>query len=182
MAGWLLYRLFFKRLTFFQWNRFYLLGSVVLSFILPLLRLPRGSRLAAVVDLSGIEWEYVDLLIQAPAALVPEGTGISSRSLILGIYLAGTLVLMALFVWRFLKNRSLTRHAKKVKGEGVEVYVLDGKSGSFTLFRRVYLDQHTWENQVRHVLRHEMVHASQLHFLDLIFMAFVGVLLWFNPL
>ncbi len=50
MVSWLLYRIAFRRLTFFKWNRFYLLGSVVFSFILPLLRLPRGSRMA-VVDL-----------------------------------------------------------------------------------------------------------------------------------
>ena len=181
MAGWLLYRFVFRRLTFFQWNRFYLLGSLVLSFILPLLRLPRGSRLAAVADLSGIEWEYMDSLVLTPVPLVPEGIGISTRSLILGIYFALTFLLMTLFIWRFLKNRSLTRNAVRVKGEGIKVFVLDERGGSFTFLRRVYLDRYTWENRVSHVLKHEMVHASQLHFLDLIFMAFVGVLLWFNP-
>jgi biotin carboxyl carrier protein len=180
-AGWLLYRLYFRRLTFFQWNRFYLLGSVVLSFILPLFWLPRGSRLAAAVDLSGIEWEYVDHLVQTPATVVLESAGISPRSLILGLYFTGVLLLMVLFVWRILKNRNLIRHATLVQDEGIKIYVLDGKNGSFTLFRRVYLDRYTWENQVHHVLRHEMVHASQLHFLDLFFLAFVGVLLWFNP-
>jgi hypothetical protein len=40
---WVLYRIAFRQLSFFRWKRFYLLGSVVLSFILPLIRLPRGS-------------------------------------------------------------------------------------------------------------------------------------------
>ena len=35
---WLMYRLVFKRLTFFAFNRFFLLGSVLLSFMLPLVR------------------------------------------------------------------------------------------------------------------------------------------------
>ncbi len=38
-----------------------------------------------------------------------------------------------------------------------------------------------YENQLGHVLRHEMVHASQIHSFDLIVLAIVGVLLWFNP-
>jgi len=181
LAGWLLYRFVFRRLTFFQWNRFYLLGSVLLSFILPLLRLPRGSRLAAVADLSGLEWEYVDQIIQSPAPFVPEAAGISSRSVILGIYLAGIIVILVLFVSKFLKIRRQTRHAVMVNGEGYKVFVQDGEKGSFTLFRRIYLDRQTWESKVPYVFRHELVHASQLHFLDLIFMAFVGVLLWFNP-
>ncbi len=180
-VAWLLYRFTFRQLTFFQWNRFYLVGSLVLSFILPLLRLPRGSQLAAAVDLSGINWEYVDHLVQAPVLFVPESAGISTRFLLLGIYLSGALVLMALFVWKYLQIRSMTSPSKRVKGKGIKVYVQDSERGSFTLFRRVYLDRHTWENQVGHVFRHEMVHASQLHTLDQIFMAFVGVLLWFNP-
>ena len=86
-VAWLLYRFAFRQLTFFQWNRFYLVGSVVLSFILPLLRFPRGSPLAAAVDLSGINWEYVDHLVQAPVLKVPEAAGISTRFLLLGITL-----------------------------------------------------------------------------------------------
>lgn len=180
MAGWLLYRLAFRRLTFFQWNRFYLLGSVVLSFILPLLRLPRGSLMAA-VDLGGFEWEYVDQLIQSPAPFVPESAGISSHFLFFGIYLVGIIVMLVLFVWKFLKIRRQTRHAIMLNDDGLKVFVHEEKNGSFTLFRRVYLDRFTWDNKQSYVYRHEMVHASQFHFFDLIFMSFVGVLLWFNP-
>ncbi len=180
MAGWLLYRLAFRRLTFFQWNRFYLLGSVVLSFILPLLRLPRGSRMAA-VDLGGIEWEYVDQLIKSPAPLLPESAGISSHLLFFGIYLAGIIVMLVLFFWKFLKIKRQTRGAELLYNDGIKVFVHDGKNGSFTLLRRVYLDRYTWENKLSYVCRHEMIHASEFHFFDLVFMSFVGVLLWFNP-
>jgi hypothetical protein len=53
--------------------------------------------------------------------------------------------------------------------------------GSFTLFRRIYLDRHSFESRSPFVLKHEMAHAVQLHSLDLLFMEFVGALLWFNP-
>lgn len=181
VVAWLLYRFAFRRFTFFQWNRFYLLGSVVLSFILPLLRLPRGSQLAAAIELSGINWEYVDHLVQDPLSTVPEAAGISTRFILLGIYLSGTLVLTALLVWKYKQIRRMTSHSKRVGGKRIMVYVQDGERGSFSLFRRVYLDRHTWVNRVGHVYRHEMAHASQLHTLDVIFFAFVGVLLWFNP-
>lgn len=179
-VAWLLYRIAFRQLTFFRWNRFYLVGSVVLSFILPLLKLPRGSVLA-VTELSGFDWEYVDHLVQTPAPFVPETGGISLASLFLAFYLTGVFVVLALNIWRFFRIWKLTRHARPVPCHGVKVFVQERKSGSFTLFRRIYLDKHAYENQLGHVLRHEMVHASQSHSFDLIIMAFVGVLLWFNP-
>ncbi len=178
---WALYRIAFRKFTFFQWNRFYLLASVVLSFILPLLRFPPGSQLVAAAELNGIDWEYVDYLVGTPVVLASENTGIAPRSLVLAIYLGGALFLMIACIWRFLHIRKLTVHATRIENGPVQIYVQDGSHGSFTLFRRIYLDRHAWENKVDHVLRHEMVHASQLHSIDLMFMSFVGVLLWFNP-
>ena len=55
---WSLYRILLKRLTFFELNRFYLLGSIVLSFLLPLFSFelfPFRESLAAGV--SGIDSE-----------------------------------------------------------------------------------------------------------------------------
>ena len=44
---WALYWTAFRKLTFFQWNRLYLLASVVLSLILPLLRLQWKNTMMA---------------------------------------------------------------------------------------------------------------------------------------
>ncbi len=126
IAAFLLYRFAFRQLTFFRWNRFFLLGSVVLSFILPLLKLPRGSFLAA-TDLSGIDWEYVDHLVQAPAKIVPETGGISLTSLFLALYLTGAFLVLALYSWRFFRIWKLTRHARPVPYQGVKVFVQERK-------------------------------------------------------
>lgn len=50
----LLYQVFFRKLTFFQWNRFYLLGAVTISFLMPLLQ---------VVDLSMHKEVYEPLVM-----------------------------------------------------------------------------------------------------------------------
>ncbi len=62
-----LYRVAFRKLTFFQWNRFYLLGSVVLSLILPLIHLPWKTFMGMAADTGGIDWTYMDHLTSAPA-------------------------------------------------------------------------------------------------------------------
>jgi len=68
----LLYWATFRKLTFFQWNRLYLLTSVVLSLILPLLRLQWKSTMVAVADIGGIDWTYMDHLATSPVALTEQ--------------------------------------------------------------------------------------------------------------
>jgi len=183
---WALFRLAFKNLSFFQWNRFYLLGSIVSAFILPLLRLPLpGLSWAAaggnLPELKGIDWSYVDHLAGVPSALTRQSGLRSPATLLLVMYL---IVAASMLARSVLRSRRLLRGvagSRRIHLGKLEVHVQDGQAGSFTLFRRIYLDRFAYENRLRAVLRHELVHAVQLHSLDLLFMELVKVLLWFNP-
>jgi len=52
---WALYWTTFRKLTFFQWNRFYLVASLALSLILPLFKLQWKDIMVAVADIGGKE-------------------------------------------------------------------------------------------------------------------------------
>jgi hypothetical protein len=183
---WALFRLAFKNLSFFQWNRFYLLGSHVLAFILPLFRLPLtgfswGAAGGNLPELRGIDWSYMDHLADVPPVLARQSGLRSPATILLFIYL---IVVAGLFARSVLRSRKLLRGAagsRRIHLGKVGVYLQEGQAGSFTLFRRIYLDRFAYENRLRAVLRHEMVHAVQLHSLDLLFMELVKILLWFNP-
>lgn len=178
---WALYRVAFRKLTFFQWNRFYLLGSVVLSLILPLLRLQLKPTLVAAADIGGIDWTYVDHLASTPVALIQHGGSWSPLSLVLIVYVVVAFAFLIRSGWKFRHLlRSLEPSRKIIKGR-VKVYIQDERRGSFTLFRRIYLDRYSYENRSQFVLKHEMAHAVQLHSFDLLFMEFVHAFLWFNP-
>ena len=179
---WTLYWIAFKRLTFFQWNRFYLLASVVLSLILPLLRLQWKNTMVTVADIGGIDWTYMDHLATHPVAFTEQTEMWSPGTILLMVYLTVALCLLGRSALRFRQLGLSTRGARRIRKGRVKVYIQDQRTGSFTLFRHIYLDRYAFENSLRPVLRHEMVHASQLHSLDLLFMEFVVAMLWFNPL
>ena len=179
---WVLYWATFRKLTFFQWNRLYLLASVVLSLILPLLRLQWKNTMVAVADIGGIDWIYVDHLATGPVALTEQADTWSPGSVLLMVYLTIALSLLVRSALRFRQLGLSTRGARRIRKGRVKVYIQDQRTGSFTLFRRIYLDRYAFENRLRPVLKHEMVHAVQLHSLDLLFMEFVVAMLWFNPL
>lgn len=177
-----LYRTFFKGLTFFRWNRFFLLASVVLSFLLPLLKLQWSIPLVAVADIHGIDWLYVDHLTNISAGESSSFSGPSTGYILLALYLLVTLIFLGTSMQRFSILYGITRHARQISDGRIKVFMQDKYVGSFTFFRHVYLDRHTYENRSRHVIAHEMVHATQLHSIDLLIMELVSVFLWFNPL
>ena len=181
MLCWALYRVAFKKLTFFQWNRFYLVGSVVLSLILPLLRLQWKPTMGTAADIGGIDWTYVDHLASTPLALSEQADSWSPGAFLLIVYVIVALTLLVRSALRFRQLLASTVGSRRIRKGRVKVYVQDRQTGSFTLFRRIYLDRFAFENHLRPVLRHEMVHAVQLHSLDLLFMEFVVAMLWFNP-
>jgi len=179
---WALYWTAFRKLTFFQWNRFYLLASIVLSFILPLFKLQWNTTMVAVADIGGIDWTYVGHLASQPVALTEHAKTWSPGSVLFAVYITIALSLLLRSAFRFRQLGLSTRGARRIRKGRVKVYIQDQRTGSFTLFRRIYLDPYAFEKRLRPVLRHEMVHAAQLHSLDLLFMEFVVAMLWFNPL
>lgn len=181
MAAWILYQLAFKKLTFFRWNRFYFLGSILLSFWWPLIKLPKQSVLMTASDVSGINWEPLELLVQTPATSYTGTSGISLPALVLLIYLLVVAGLASAQLLNFHRLRTQMRRALQVRGGRYPVYLLDSDRGSFTYLRRIYLDRDALEDGFSQVYRHERVHASQLHSLDLMVMAFLCVVFWFNP-
>lgn len=178
---WALYRVAFRKLTFFQWNRIYLLASVVLSLILPLLRLQLKTNLVAVADIGGIDWTYIDHLASTPVLLTQNAEAWSPGSALLFVYIAISLTFLLRSGLRIRHLLRSTGSSRRVQRGRIIVYIHEQRMGSFTLFRRIYLDRYSFENPSRYVLKHEMAHAIQLHSLDLLFMEFVRALLWFNP-
>jgi hypothetical protein len=178
---WALYRGVLKSLTFFQWNRFYLMGSIFLSLLMPLVRVKWGVSLMAAAAPGGIDWAYVDHLAY-PVALTT-GPGFRTPGYLLWIlYITVGLFLFVKYCSRFRELLLKVKGSTRIRRGKVNIYVHDHQMGAFTLFRRIYLDRHTYRNHLRPVLKHEMIHAVQLHSFDLLVMELVTAMVWFNPL
>ena len=178
---WALYQAALRRLTFFQWNRAYLLGSVVLSLLLPLIQLQFDRSVVSVAEIQGIDWQFMESFTATGGSSEAESRTFRWGILLPGGYFAVVAVLLYFTIRRFRLMSACTRQATMVRDGKVRIYVLDSDRGSFTLFRRIYLDTYSYKNSSHQVLQHEMIHASQLHSIDLLFMEFVCIVLWFNP-
>lgn len=185
----LFYQLVLRRLTFYQWNRFYLLGYSLLCFAIPFIHVDRwigapekaeGSIMTIIPALGNYPVMPVPGL-PAAAAPVPAGWGLYEW---VGIVLSAGVAVMALrLVWLFLSLRRLRRRSVLLADDGrVALYETKEQITPFSFNRSVYFNPvcHT-EAELRQIMEHEYVHVRQRHTIDLLAGELLCVLNWYNP-
>lgn len=174
----LIYSLFLKRSTFFFLNRVYLLVGLLISFLLPLITLPvsvsEPTAALSISDLNPVKTEYVPFLFDAKA----ESASIDSTTIIAVIYFLVGAFLSFRFVAGIIRTILLKKRSVRSDLEGVSVYLT--KNGpTFSFFNIIFS---TPGNLNPMIIRHEMVHIKEWHWLDLIILELAAIVLWFNPI
>ena len=153
------YVLFLKKETFFQLNRVYLLGALLLSFIMPVIQANWLQQLSITRELKTIYLKPVTVLAN-PVASAQQWTGMQ---IISGLYILG----VAIFALHLL-----------IRLMAVKRFISDEQSvASWSFFRKIHLGG--TPNQL--IGEHEKVHAEQLHSVDVLLIEIVVILNWFNP-
>jgi TonB family protein len=191
------YYLFLRKESFHQFNRFYLLGALALSLVIPFIRFSVAAPIAIPVASAGMPSvanatvsnftefiTYIQLLeftvfAQSPAAV----SWWNISNLLLAIYFSGVIVLSILFIIRLVKIFSLFIQSSKNRN-GKYIYVKYNENmAPFSFFNYIFINTDAYNEEDRErILIHEQIHARQRHSWDLIFVELISVLLWFNPI
>ncbi|MEE1946061.1 M56 family metallopeptidase [Pedobacter sp. KR3-3] len=180
-----LYLLVFKKLTFFKVNRFYLLFTLLLSFVVP------AMQLTIKQEVDQIAFAEQGFILKSG----PDGSsGIQTfppvetqnqldwKSLVPFLYGAVMAGLLLLMCWRIVK---LLRHVGTAT-EHFNGLKLVPKHTGFTncsFFNYVFIDKNGLSHEEMAVLlKHEQVHARQLHSVDKLLLMLAKAILWFNPI
>ena len=171
------YLLFLRDKTFHHYNRFYLLGTMVLSLLLPLLK----------VEYFTIETDSRILLLlnqfnQSSAQEVENSFNFwNFGALILGIV---SFYLLAKLTLGLVKIHQLKKEFPKESIEGITFYNTNLHDAPFSFFRNLF-----WKKSIlinsdlgKQILKHEMVHIEQKHSFDKLFVQIIQSLFWFNPI
>ena len=178
----LLYILVFRRFTFFTFNRIYLLLTSSLSLVLPLITIP-GKSMAVSEQLYslGIDWDSFVPVYEAHSSAEQIFQGNSLINFFLLIYLGISLTRLFHGLILLLKLKHKYRNGSVHSRDGVRIIVHPKVESPFTLFQVVYLDPRNFKQKNMPLIRHEMVHARQLHSLDLLLSEIICSFLWINP-
>jgi TonB family protein len=169
------YWLLLRRNTFFGLNRTYLLTSVVLSAVLPLVELPGGFS----DDLTLTSISSVTFTVGTTSAKSYNLTLSQWFWLIYGLGVGGMLIRLGLNL------RSVFRLIRSGSPEKRKAFTLvrlgDDASPSFSFGRYLVLNRTDALAQPDALLRHEEAHIRQRHTVDILFLEIARVAFWFNP-
>ena len=182
----LFYYMFLSKLTFFVLNRWYLFGSIFLSFVVPLVRISVGPQLRQMPVMQQIV--YVNTLQVAPQNLpniqIPVATVTPidwmllfkiSYLLIVSV-LAFHLVVTLIILFKKLSAKKIT----KVGSVNILYNQPILPNGSF--FNYIFLNgQELSADERQQIIKHEMLHVKLYHSIDRLIVKIAQIVLWFNP-
>ncbi len=180
-----IYVLFLRKETFFKINRWFLLGSVIFSVVLPILKFrilnPKPVMLAEVTVTP-----YRNLL-EAITVYSHDFSGsvenaIISMDLLIYIYLAGVTFFFIRFLFRIFQLMLIIRNHKIQVADGFKMVVLEKETSPYSFLNYVFISQSLLQNkEYDKMIVHELEHVRQGHSFDVIILELLTVFQWFNP-
>lgn len=170
------YLLFLKDKTFHHYNRFYLLFLVIISLVLPLVK----------VSYFTIETnKNLYLLLSGFNQNQPQTTNydITIYSVLYTIIGVVSIALLIRLIQGILKINSIKNQFPNETIEGIKFYQTNLNNAPFSFFRNLF-----WKKSIeinspvgQQILKHEMVHIEQKHSWDKLLMQLAKSIFWFNP-
>ncbi|WP_439132073.1 M56 family metallopeptidase, partial [Polaribacter sp.] len=176
-----IYDFFLSKETFFTKNRWYLLSTPVLSFVLPLIKIPSFQKAVPqdlVIQLPEIVLNP-DKVIQQTLGTSNLETSINYISL---FFWVGVVLFSVLFLIKLLKIITLIQSNEVIKNEDFKLILLPQLTKAFSFFNYIFLGTAIQTPQKENVIQHELVHSKQGHSLDLLFFEVLKIIMWFNPM
>ncbi|KIC62855.1 M56 family metallopeptidase, partial [Chryseobacterium taiwanense] len=172
------YYLSLKDKTFHHYNRFYLLFSILISLLLPLIKLEDFT-----IEVN----QNIYMLIDKVQNFNPSENTNTHENLyytaafsVLGIV---SVYFLGKFIYGTFKIYELKTQFERENIEGINFYRTDLTDAPFSYFKNLF-----WKNSItlnseigKQILKHEMVHIEQKHTFDKIILEIITSVFWFNP-
>ena len=172
------YDFFLQKETFFKWNRFYLLLTPILSFIIPLLKFESVQKAVPKAYIEQLPTVFLN-----PQIVIEQTTQSGSTLNYLAIaFYAGLSIFTFLFLIKLRKIFQLISSNKVLKKENFSLVLLENKQSAFSFFNYIFVHEHLLENEDLHIIKHELIHCKQKHTLDLLLFEVLKIVFWFNPM
>lgn len=183
----LVHRLLLQREAMHRFNRFFLLFSVVVSFVIPLytIEVPENlvtAQVKVVSEPTYFEAASQDFNQEQVFAPIPESQ-FNWEYLLLGLY--GLISLS--FLYRFIRNIKILvnkiQRNIKINYRGQTLVLLKEDSLPFSFLKYIFVSESDLENEkfTDAVFAHECTHIQERHSWDNLFIEALLVPFWFHP-
>lgn len=182
----LVYVLVFSNDVFFKLNRLWLLSSLILPWIVPLLSMPVWIKellfeSGGTADLLSTSF-LSHTMGQAPLSISSESS-FSWETLGLSLYSFISFILLIRLLWGYHSIIQLKRQSNRKTYKGFTLATFSGTNASpFSFFRTIYVPKEMEKRDDKGlILEHERRHCVELHSIDLILVECLLIFQWWNP-
>lgn len=188
------YRILISRLTHFSWMRHYLNSSLVLSLLLPLIIIPIQWHSNLIIETS---LSNALLPIQQSGKVILSNHNSSNEVtswfsvqgllvyVLVTIYLFGVMYKAFTFAKNLKTIYGFIKQSPKVKKSNYWIVNFESELPAFSFFNYIFINEkfkNLSESDFQIIKKHELVHVNQYHTIDVLFVEFIDILFWFNPL
>lgn len=175
------YRLVLHFEPTFKFNRFYLLISLLVATVTPLLTFSVYRTVTPEGDI------YVGNLIETitvyaqntKAVIVPV---VAQSSAFKWLYIIGCAGLLVRLLAGFIRLGGLAGKVKLVSYNGYKVADLPGQFNPFSFFNVVFVNRSRYsEKELEQIMIHELTHVRLKHSWDVLLLEILLIVQWFNP-
>jgi hypothetical protein len=184
-----IYWLFNRRNTNHQFNRFFLLATLILPLIIPFIEIPIAGNNSQIIP--GIVVEPLVL----PEISTPSVTHFSPESnnnpanlwvpVSIAIYVLAVLFFAVKLLLSFIQLKRLSKMSSMtgLSPRGYYLYNISSDVLSFSFLKKIFLSTRfpLSSSEKMKVIAHEEFHISQRHSCDIILAEWVGAFFWFSP-
>ena len=194
---WLILLIIYKSLLakekHFRLNRFYLLASILLGLILPLLCFVSIEELGVIpIITSDINHTYQEQLlsinefsnnVQSRTPITTTSSSLSLLSLLQLVYFIGLLIALFRMVKSTLKLCDLFRQGNITKHVTHTEIIVENQILPFSFMNYVFIGSETYDSHERtNILRHELCHVQAYHSLDILLIEILKLIFWWHPI
>jgi N-acetylmuramoyl-L-alanine amidase len=182
------YRLFLRNKRFHHYNRFFLLSALLLSVVLPFIRIPllyqpeNPVNDAVYRTVSVINTDYGEEMPAESVAPMSESVFTLMNSIYL-LYAVGVLFLLTLVFKSLLYIRTLRKRYPAEKITSLRFYNTHEPGTPFSFFRSIFWNEQLSFNsrEGQQIFRHELFHVQHQHSADRLLSEVLTAIFWFNP-
>ena len=173
---WIIYTVFLKKETFFNLNRYFLILGIVTALLLPVVEFQRmvQIQIPSVIPFENPVGVIAGVTVESP----------NYWAYLFGLYILGASVVAARFIMELLSLKRILRKGRLVKKVGKVSFIeVEQEVSPFSFLSTiVYNPDLHLESELDTILKHENIHISQKHSVDMLLASLIKIILWFNPI
>lgn len=177
VAFYLIYKLLLSRDTFHAFNRVVLLSVIILSILLPFIKISMASKSE---DISGLA-TFSGLIMMSAEEAKPEFHFTLIQS-VFSLYIIGVVFFLLREFVSIAKLHSLIRSGRMQKyQDGIRLVTMKEDIAPFSWFNYIIISEKDYLNNSREILTHERAHIARHHSMDILLCNILIIFQWFNP-